>query len=744
MARLRKFHVTTGVSLVEAPEVGLSILCGCPGDVVKHLMRRGLIVEAEASGVRFETGPNAILLSDVTLQNGMFCNLAEFPVLQMLYLQGMLLPGHPNNKGQKPLLIGLREQVETQMRYIHRGNYGLTSVEEMMAAGADRAQAEELMRMKLRFAFGRILPPEQLLDTLHLGRDPVTVRGGLEFRRIALNLFQISLGDESVIVDLNLPDEQHYPAPYTLGKYSIDREYFAVVHSGDGDGWDPNRPCMSSMVMFQGRVYLIDAGPNLHHNLTALGISVNELDGLFHTHCHDDHFAGLTALLHADRRIKYYATPLVRASVTKKFAALMATDDEVFSHCFEPHDLESDQWNNIDGLEVKPILSPHPVETSCYLFRAPWEGSYRSYAHLADLVSLKVLAGMQATNEKPGIAKSFYDKVASDYSVPTNLKKIDIGGGLIHGVVEDFVGDQSDKIVLAHTSRELTVAEKEIGSGAPFGSVDVIIPGDNHFAWRNAFEGLRTCFPFAPHHDVRMLLNSPLVIYNPETILMRQGQAVTHMFLVVTGMVDMFREGSPVNGQLSAGALIGDAAAIQSGQANKTYRAASFVQALKISSELFRQFAERNGLVEEVMAIDARRDFLRSTWVCSEALTQSNLNRVARTMSERSYAAEETVDTGGRLAFLKEGKLELSIGKRVVDTLLPGDFFGEEDTVPEFNGSARIRALGPSHVYLTDPDVVAHVPVMRWRLLEGYRRRARTGEIKGVKAPATSPSPAAG
>ncbi len=489
MTRLRKFHVTTGVYLVEAPDVGLSILCGCPGDVVKHLMRRGLIVEAESNGTRYETGPNAILLSDVMLQNGMFCNLGEFPVLQMLYLQGMIVPGHPNNRGQKPLLIGLPEQVETQMRYIHRGNYGLNTREELMAAGATPAQADEMMAMKLRFSFGHIQSPENLLDTVHLAGEPVLMNGGVEIRRVALNVFEIRLGDETSIVDLNLPPDQHYPAPYTLGKYSVDRDYFSIVHTGDGDGWDPNRPCMSSMVMFQGRVYLIDAGPSLHHNLTALGISVNELDGLFHTHCHDDHFAGMTALLHADRRIKYFATPMVRAAVTKKFAALMNTNDDVFEHCFEPHDLEYDVWNNIDGLEVKPFVSPHPVENACYQFRAPWEGSYRTYAHYADLISLKTLHGMRKTNSEPGISQAFYDKVKADYAAPADVKKIDIGGGMIHGMVEDFRADTSGKIVLAHIARDLTVAEKEIGSGAPFGAVDVIIPGDNHFAWRNSFEG---------------------------------------------------------------------------------------------------------------------------------------------------------------------------------------------------------------------------------------------------------------
>ncbi len=272
--------------------MGLSLLCGCPGDVVKHLMRRGLIVEAETNGTRYETGPNAILLSDVMLQNGMFCNLGEFPVLQMLYLQGMIVPGHPNNRGQKPLLVGLPEQVETQMRYIHRGNYGLNTREELIAAGATAAQADEMMAMKLRFSFGHIQSPETLLDTVHLSGEPVLLKGAVEIRRLGLNVFQIKLGDETTMVDLNLPPDQHYPAPYTLGKYSVDRDYFSIVHTGEGDGWDPNRPCMSSMVMFQGRVYLIDAGPSLHHNLTALGISVNELDGIFHTHCHDDHFAG--------------------------------------------------------------------------------------------------------------------------------------------------------------------------------------------------------------------------------------------------------------------------------------------------------------------------------------------------------------------------------------------------------------------------------------------------------------------
>ena len=81
MSKIKRMEVIRSVYWVEVPEAGLYMLCGCPEDAVKHLMQRRLIVPTEQDGVRFETGPNAILLSDVALQNGKFCNLAEFPVI---------------------------------------------------------------------------------------------------------------------------------------------------------------------------------------------------------------------------------------------------------------------------------------------------------------------------------------------------------------------------------------------------------------------------------------------------------------------------------------------------------------------------------------------------------------------------------------------------------------------------------------------------------------------------------------
>jgi hypothetical protein len=76
------------------------------------------------------------------------------------------------------------------------------------------------------------------------------------------------------------------------------------------------------------------------------------------------------SLMHTDHRIKYYATQLVRSSITKKLCALVSMEEEEFANYFDIHDLEFDTWNDIASLEVKPIFSPHPVETSILIFRA--------------------------------------------------------------------------------------------------------------------------------------------------------------------------------------------------------------------------------------------------------------------------------------------------------------------------------------------------------------------------------------
>jgi hemerythrin len=725
MSKIRKIPVSTGIAWVEVRQADVRILCGCPEDAVKHLLRTGLIVPMEIGGVACETGPNAILLSDLPIQNGQVCSRSEFPVLQMLYNQGMIVPGHPRNTGLRPMLIGTRRQVEAQMAYIFRGNYGLASPEELVGAGLTEDQASEMMRMKLAFAFGRIRPSEELVQAVYVERDAVEIRHGVHIRRVRTNVYEISYEDESVEIDLNLAVGESYQCPYVLGYHLLQRDYFTVVHTGDGDGWDRNRPAMGSIVLYQGRVYLVDAGPNIDHALTALGIGVNEIDGIFHTHCHDDHLVGLTSLIRGDRRIAYYAVPMVRASVIKKLESVMQLSEAEFAALFDVHDLHLDAWNDIEGLEVKPILSPHPVETTVFYFRVMWEGGYRSYAHLGDIASVEVMRKLVAPADAPaGISQERFDRTVRDYTQRADVKKIDIGGGLIHGAAADFKGDPSGKLILAHTSRRLTEDERAIGSGAPFGTVDVLIEGISDELRRRAFGYLRDYFPEVPIHRIRHLMNNRILVLNPEVILIREGQPVSDIYLILSGTVEMVRSGVPGSHRLSAGSIVGETSSLLGMAATETYRALSFVQAMRLPQDLYLDFVTRSALYREIVESREELEFLRSTWLFADGVSCMTLNRLVRETYPAELAQGQVLAPPEQeLLVMRSGEALLRTPARYEESLRVGSYFGAGALADGAQRGTEVRVLAPVQMYRVPLHCIENLPVVRWKMLETHRRR---------------------
>jgi hemerythrin len=750
---MRKQRVTNGVFWVEIPEADLFVLCGCPADSVKHLMKMGLIVDRERNGVMAQTGPNAILLSDTTIQKGSFSNLAEFPVLQMLYLQGMILPGHPNNTGRKPMLIGLEDIVTSQSTYIYRGTYGLSSLPEIVDAGVPEEQALDMLRIKRWFAFDNIRRTEDLMDLKIVDSPALELRGGAFVRRRGFNRYEFIYGGESVTVDLNLGETEEYLPTYQLGAHTLRREYFSVVHIGEGDGWDVTRPCMGSIVCFQGRIYLVDAGPGIEHTLTALGISLNEVAGIFHTHGHDDHFAGLTSLVRADHRIAYFATPPVRASVVKKYAALTGRNEATFYQYFEPHDLALDQWNSVEGLEVMPVLSPHPVETSVFFFRALWEKGYRTYAHIADLSSFEVLRKMVTDDpRKNGISQALYDSFTQKMLEPANVKKIDIGGGLIHGRAEDFAGDASDKVFLSHTSAALTDTQKEIGSCASFGQQDVLVHMQGDSLLKEGLKVLRSYFPRALEDDMAMLANCPVVHVSPDTIMQRADAPVQDVFFMLSGLLELIDSRTGLHNRKSAGSIIGELDCFGGGSARRTCRALTHVSALRIPCEIFMEFLRRAGVTDSLTQVYENRQVLQGTWLFGEMVSFPLQIRIARAMEKRFLKEGDVLAPQGRaeILILSEGLVSVFLGVRPIENLKPGGFFGEETMMrgarelppgwrkrferPAVQGRAdtkahylfEARALLDSELYAIPAETTEDIPVVQWKLMETYERRLKS------------------
>jgi hemerythrin len=716
--------VIPGVTWVSVPEAGLNMLCGCPEDSIKHLIRLGLIKTLKKNDVTYETGPNAILLSEVSVMHGSFANLAEFPVLQMLYKQGMILPNHPNNNGQKPILIGTAKQLKSQLDYIYCGNYGLTELQEFTAAGVSEAEAKEILRMKLKFAFGNFTPSADFLQTIEIQRTPTPIKGGVAINRIDLNRYEISFRDEMIEVDLNLPAARLRPPPYQLSFQQIKTGYFSIIHSGEGDGWDTNRPCMSSILAFDGRLYLIDAGPNILNTLNVLGISITSLSGVFMTHCHDDHFCGLTALIRSDHRLEFYAAPLVRASVSKKLSALLGTSGDIIAELFKIHELMMNDWNEVGNLQIKPLLSPHPVETTNLLFRAASPASpdgFESYYHLADITSARVLKTLVTENTtEPGISSQLFHQTLANYSIPAVLKKVDIGGGLIHGDAVDFRGDQSGKIVFSHIARELTDEEREIGNQVPFGLVETLIASHLNQDIEAAARYLQSYFDLESQH-LRDLLNADIQVFAPGTTILRAGSKSPWVYLTVTGTVDMLDSKRSIHQQIAAGSLIGGTQALTDDVMSETYVSTGYVTALQMPARLFLHFVRKHKLENRAIRMARNHAMLCTSELFngiaySPPVTAISLDMMTKSVSQGAIV---TAAREPRLVLILDGEFSLFSRKKLIYRLGKGEVLTPETILgidQEFEYSAQATKNGT--LAIIPGRFVKDIPLLRWRLME--------------------------
>ena len=721
--------VTNGVYYLNIKEANIRILCGTPSDVVKLLMKQELITSKMQDGFFCESGPNAILLSDLTIQNFSFSNLCEFPVLQMLYRQGMVIPNHPNNTGVKPIVMGLKEQVKSQIEYIFRGNYGLINQKEIQEAGIDESTAIEMMNMKLKFAFGQIKKSDELLQSIYLDdNNKHKISNGVFIKRENLNTYKISYKNEEKEVNLNLKKDENYELPYELDFFNVRKSYFSIIHSGQGDGWSINSPSMSSVVMFQGKIYLIDAGPNIQNILLSLGIGLNDIYGIFHTHGHDDHFAGLTELLKIDHRIKYYSTKLVRVSVMKKLSALLNISQERLNNCFEYIDLEFDKWNDVKGLEVKPVFSPHPIETNFFVFRTFWLNGFKSYAHLADMTSFEVLDNMLITEDSNiGITQEFNDKIKKSYLERVTLKKIDAGGGMIHGEIENFANDESEKIIIAHkAASSVTTDQLSIASNADFGVVDDLIPTKRNYLRHSISYFIKDLFPNIKKNKIEVLSNCEVKNFNPNSIIINENEKNGDVFLLLSGAIQSSSTQSKKIKTIFSGTLIGDISAMTQNESNETYKTLSYVNALVIPSDIYTHFVGFDYLSEMLMQRMTLGVIFENFSIFSDFLSINTQNKITQSFNTINLKKEEKFgikDSG--LYLLVNGKLEIedeNLNKVILES---GKSFAYE-TIFEDKAIYKYKAMENCEIYMIPREIIETIPIIYLKTYSLYQK------IKGL------------
>jgi len=310
---------------------------------------------------------------------------------------------------------------------------------------------------------------------------------------------------------------------------------------------------------------------------------------------------------------------------------------------------------------------------------------------------------------------------------PTDLKKIDIGGGLIHGEAQDFKDDTSSKILLSHTALPLTDAEKEIGSNADFGIEDILIHSQQDYSMQSAYNYLRQYFPTVRVHEIRMLLNCSTLQFNVGAIIMKKDCRYDHVFLLLNGTVEAIDAQAGIHSMLCSGSFIGEFSGLTGEKISETYRAASFVKVLDIPCDLYSKFIRMNSLYDEWMRVYENRKFLQSTWLFGEMLSSMVQNRIARSMKKASFCKGDRIrqESGADLFLVVNGSVDVFSEDRFIDSIGSRDFFCEEQIIVGTVGLFNFHASDETEVYTVPGEILKDIPIIQWKLLEVFEKRMR-------------------
>ncbi|OQY41019.1 MAG: hypothetical protein B6229_00215 [Spirochaetaceae bacterium 4572_7] len=714
-----KVDIVPGIFYLTVPEEGLRILCGCPENSIKFIMQEKLTQKKIVNGFNVVDGPNAILLSDISILNSHYLNFSEFPLLHHQYFQGAAYIG----TDEKFKLIGIKSIVNNQMKYIQRGLQGLISKEEFFEANISQDIADKFLALG---DYNRGKDKEFNIITPVYLSGKTRVQGDLFVQRVAINIFKFTYRDEEVLIDLNLPkDAKGVGLPYHIDHTTIPQSKFSITTVGDGNGWNPTEPCLGSVLNIKGRKYLIDSGPGSLDLTRNLGVSPSELYGIFITHSHDDHFAGILSVLNIDYKIKIFSTSVVKVSIQKKLQALLHISLDVLKRYVDFVELKENNWVDIGDIEVKTNYSIHTVETNVFYFRVKDElGVYKTYGHITDIISKKDLDIMINSNRSPGIDKTWTYEWFNNYLDPCDYKRIDAGGGTVHGDSHDFINDKSTKIILSHLDKAIDTSDSShFFHPTLFGHTEVLIPAERDYLLDDAKKVLKDIGIYDFIHNIS---SSDISLIENGAVIHNLGDKLDSIYMVLTGVVEGHSNKDNYIRKYEKGDFLYTFK--KEKKALKKFVANSFSNLVKI---------EFSGFIKYIKHINLSKEFhsLRSSTYFSYGYSFKNLVDLSKNMHMESYRKNVNINLDDDfLFFVNSGEVSVSKAGVEIKRLRKDNLsvYGVNTELFSRDRTITLQTTKSTTILLFNRrDTLRHVSLM-WSIFEELNKLQTIVEIGSI------------
>ncbi len=712
-------EVTPGVSVLDAG--GKTLLFGCPPEVIKHLMLKGI------------KSPEVIVIPDTPYRFDVLQNCTEFPLYYFLFVERNFMAG------KKLTIVGTAAHLKANRKLLRLTLLGPTRA-EYDALGANPA-FDELFRESRALAIknkeGRELTIDDFVNFIPF-KEGIADVDGVRIEHAGKNIYRA--GGEKIDINFNTPQLPPYDLRYDF--VTTHPIHFGATVLGGASGFIADKPCSGLLLHYNSENMLVDCVPYLEQALNARGMSTTEIRSIYLTHIHDDH-CNIFPLLRLSNRVRFLATKEIFWMAMTKLSLQTMLPYEDLKDMFEFTEVHPGKTTEFFGMSIEPHYTVHSIPTIGATFRMKEGNQTRSIVFIGDN---KSFADIEKMVEGGIVRPEKFEILRSRYTDRHDVLFADGGMGILHGDPRDALGSHSDRIVFMHLEK-LPAEFDATFSHAAHGKRYNIIQGSYDSYIIRTMQILTDSFRNISHEWSAALMNNfRIVTFNSGDIIFKQNEASKGLiYIILAGSCSvMVHDGKTLSekARKEAGDFVGEMAVLDENKVRSaSIVAATPVTLCAIDENLFHEFLIAEDRTEEMRNLWRSRSELERFAPFNEFSDNVN-DRIARNSIRMRVAAGETlVEQGkndGEFFIILSGSFRVTHNGVEVNTLKPGDMFGEYGSLADTARNATVTAVVDSIVLEIARGeirkVVESAPIFHFCMREIMIGRSK--ELKRIKASA--------
>ncbi|MEQ9365434.1 MAG: cyclic nucleotide-binding domain-containing protein [Leptospirales bacterium] len=704
-------EVAPGVSVWNSDD--RNILFGCPPEVIKHLMLRGI------------RSPDVIVLPDTPYRFDVLQNCTEFPLYSFLFVEGNF------RNGKKLTIVGTPRHLKANRKLLRLTLLGPTRKE--YAALGDSHWFDELYResraLSVKNAEGRELSIDDFVEFVPFREGVATLPDGLRIEHTGKDRYRV--GGDKIDIAFDVPQSP----PYDLRDDFVTTlpMHLGVTVLGGASGFIADKPCSSLLLHYNSEHMLIDCPPYLEQALNARGVSSTEIRSIYLTHIHDDH-CNIYPLLRLSNKVQLLATKEIFWMAMEKLSLQTLMPVEYLSAMFEFVEVKPYEVTEFYGLSIEPHYTVHSIPTIGATFRMKDGATSRSVVFIGDN---KSFADIEEMVDKDVVRRDKFDVLRRLYTERHDILFADGGQGILHGDPRDAVGSQSDRIVFMHLEH-LPPEFDATFSHAVAGKRYAIIQGSHDSYLIRTMHILGDAFRNISHGWGTALMNSfQIETFNSGDVIFKQGETSKGLiYIILAGSCSvMVHDGKTlsVKARKEAGDFVGEMAVLDENKERSASIVAETPVALcAIDEKLFHEFLVAEDRVEEMRHLWQVRAEIEKFWPFADFADNVN-DRIAKNCVRLRVAQGETlVEQGNKDAdfyIILSGEFTVTRNGTEVKVLRGGDMFGEYGSLADTVRNATVKSLeGGIVIKIARGEIrkiVESAPIFHFSMREIMIRRAR-------------------